>query len=231
MAIAKQDVVATMNYYDDPGDGTPPTPVIAGAKTVVNERPVVGHEVNIRDITGDEDKYRLETHGFEFRRHKSAKLDFKNEEELKHGYFEEMERLIKDATGASRVVIFNHRVRRGPADWHRIGENNTAHRGPLHRVHVDQSYDGAAVVLRWNLSMADAEPYLRGDARYQIVNVWRPLEAVEQDPLALAEAGSIAERDLVGAAISPHSAFKLPGQRKEGSRQSIEVRALVLFDT
>lgn len=180
-------------------------------------------------------------------------------------------------TGAHRVVIFNHRVRRGPADWHRIGENNTAHRGPLHRVHVDQSYDGAAVVLRWNLSAADAEPYLRGDARYQIVNVWRPLEAVEQDPLALAEAGSVAERDLVGAAIVyptkkgetwavkhgtghrwmyksrqtsdevwvfkcfdsrvdvarrvPHSAFKLPGQRKEGSRQSIEVRALVLFDT
>lgn len=64
---------------------------------MVNERPVVGHEVNIRDITGDEDKYRLETHGFEFRRHKSVKLDFKNEEELKHGYFEEMERLIKDA--------------------------------------------------------------------------------------------------------------------------------------
>ena len=37
------------------------------SKTVVNERPMVGHEMDIEDITGDEDKYTLDAHGFEFR--------------------------------------------------------------------------------------------------------------------------------------------------------------------
>lgn len=71
-------------------------------------------------------------------------------------------------TGASRVVIFNHRVRRGPSDWDKAGLDNRLNAGPLFKVHVDQSYDGAELQLR-NALPDEADELLKG--RYQIVNV------------------------------------------------------------
>jgi len=74
------------------------------------------------------------------------------------------------STKASRVVAFDHKVRRGPAYWHKLGENNSASRGPLRNVHVDQSYEGAVIRLRELFPGAEGEELLR-QRRWQIVNV------------------------------------------------------------
>lgn len=71
-------------------------------------------------------------------------------------------------TGASRVVVFNHRARRGPSDWNKAGLDNRLNAGPLFKVHVDQSYDGAELQLR-NILPEEADDLLKG--RYQIINV------------------------------------------------------------
>lgn len=42
---------------------------------------------------------------------------------------------------------------------------------------------------------AEADHLLKG--RVQIINVWRPIKKVERDPLAVAEASSVSEADLV----------------------------------
>lgn len=42
---------------------------------------------------------------------------------------------------------------------------------------------------------ADAEELLKG--RVQIINVWRPIKTVQRDPLALADAFSVSDSDLV----------------------------------
>src|SRR3569833_739181 len=72
------------------------------------------------------------------------------------------------STGASRVFIFDHKVRRGPSNWHKLGQNNSSKRGPLHRVHVDQSYDGAEFLVNWYLP-SEASNLLKG--HWQIINV------------------------------------------------------------
>jgi hypothetical protein len=74
-------------------------------------------------------------------------------------------------TGATRVIIFDHKVRRGPSHWHKLGENNAKSRGPLHRAHVDQSYDGA--VLRFRELLSD-EADAAMQRRWQIINVSAP---------------------------------------------------------
>lgn len=189
-------------------------------------------------------------------------------------YYEECRQLVKDVTGATAVNIFNHKVRRGPTQWHHLGFNNLKNRGPVTKTHVDQSYRGAELRLRHEFP--DTADQLL-ESRYQIINIWRPIATVLKDPIAVADAHSVSDRDLVGAIMveedfhgeswvvrhnpahrwhfkygmesddvllikcfdsnervarrALHSAFEDPGHCKDISRQSIEVRCLVLYDT
>lgn len=78
----------------------------------------------------------------------------------RHGFF--------SSTGASRVVIFDHKTRHGPTNWHSLGAGNQSVRGPILRAHVDQSYAGAEFMVRWLLP-DEAEDLLK--RRWQIINV------------------------------------------------------------
>ena len=77
------------------------------------------------------------------------------------------------STGAVQVITFGHRVRRGPAHWHNLDQNNITSRGPLHRAHVDQSYDGAVIRLREQFQdPGEAERVMT--RRWQIINASSP---------------------------------------------------------
>lgn len=67
-------------------------------------------------------------------------------------------------------------------------------RGPVQRVHIDQSYSAALSRVPFHIP-EDSEELLKG--RVQIINVWRPIKKVLRDPLAIAEANSVFEEDLV----------------------------------
>ncbi|KAI1081702.1 hypothetical protein F5B20DRAFT_52948 [Whalleya microplaca] len=194
----RHDVPTTINYYKDPGDGSLPLPIRIADNTVTNKRPTVPQEVIVRDITGEEDKYTLDSHGFQFRRHASKAQDFHDPEKVEAEYYPESAQLLKEVTGASRVFIFDHKTRCGPSDWHKLGKGNRGSRGPLLRAHVDQSYDGAELVLRRHFPEEADELVKR---RYQIINIWRPLKPIFKDPLAVADATSIPDGDLVAASI------------------------------
>jgi hypothetical protein len=51
----RHDVATTLHYWADPGDGTPPQAITAGATRVTNERPVVGVRVTVWDVGGDKE--------------------------------------------------------------------------------------------------------------------------------------------------------------------------------
>lgn len=61
-------------------------------------------------------------------------------------------------------------------------------------MHIDQSYSASLSRVPHHLP-DEAEALLQG--RVQIINVWRPIATVQRDPLAVAEASSVAESDLV----------------------------------
>jgi hypothetical protein len=64
----------------------------------------------------------------------------------------------------------------------------------VQRVHIDQSY--AASLTRVTQHLPDeAEKLFQG--RIQIINVWRSIKTVQRDPLAVAEANSVDDGDLV----------------------------------
>lgn len=106
-------------------------------------------------------------------------------------------------TGASRIYIFDHTIRREPpsVESDRVkaakdaATNQRLLRGPVQRVHIDQSY--AAALSRVPYHLPDEADYLLG-GRVQIINVWRPVgRPVARDPLTVAEAQSVPDSDLV----------------------------------
>ncbi|KAK7957719.1 hypothetical protein PG988_012567 [Apiospora saccharicola] len=272
------NVSAILNYWDDPGDGSSPTPIYIGKGRITNERPHLPHRFTVSDVTGRESDFTLDGQGFQYLSHPSRlkEDDFANEQHIREEYYPECADRLKQATGASRVHIFNHKVRRGPTQWHHLGLKNLANRGPVTKTHVDQSYDGAELRMRWELSPEEAEDVVKKGKRYQIINVWRPIRTILKDPVAVADANTVPDSDLVSAimveddyhgeqwvvrhnpahkwyfkhGLTPdevllikcfdsdtsvarralHSAIEDPAYKDLESRQSIEVRCLVLYD-
>ncbi|EFW99721.1 hypothetical protein CMQ_39 [Grosmannia clavigera kw1407] len=200
---SRRDVATLLKYYDDPGDGSPPAPVIVGRGTVKNERAMIEARTVVEDMTGREAAFTLDSCGFQLVHHASTATGcrddcFRNESLIEAEYIGDCERLLQAVTGAVRVFVFEHKVRRGPADWHKLGPGNAAKRGPLHRAHVDQSYGGAEQLLRYYFP-DEADGLLQ--RRYQIVNAWRPIKTIHKDPLGVADARSVPDDDLVEARV------------------------------
>ena len=53
--------------------------------------------MTVHDIAGDEDKYTLDSHGFQIYNHESKEKDFLDDEKIKAEYYPETEQLLKDA--------------------------------------------------------------------------------------------------------------------------------------
>jgi len=147
-------------------------------------------KVTITDIRGHEDEYSLDHDAFAAIQNVSSAADpsFTDDENIKSVYYPEVERLVADhVPGVQRVVIFDHTIRRSDPN---------AARGPVNRVHIDQTPASAALRVRHHLP-DEADELLLG--RYRIINVWRPLNGpVQANPLAFASATSVRDEDLVG---------------------------------
>jgi hypothetical protein len=123
-----------------------------------------------------------------------AVTDFYDEKQLAATYYREAEELVKQATGATRVVVFDHTIRRRTLGV----EDRTPGipRQPVTRIHGD--YTEASGPQRvHDLMGTEADDLLQ--RRFAIVNVWRPIRGPLFDaPLAVCDAGSVADGDLVG---------------------------------
>ena len=88
------------NYTFEPPPGVP-------RSNTVN----VAHRVPIHDARPVVDRVSLDANGFALVNHRSAVRDFFDDEEVRRVYYPEVERVVKQATGAYRVHIFDHTTR------------------------------------------------------------------------------------------------------------------------
>ena len=97
-------------------------------------------------------------------------------------------------------MIFDHTIRRPSKDDRSADPANVSRsiRGPVQRVHIDQSYSAATDRVRHHLP-DEADTLLQ--SRYQIINVWRPIKPIFKDPLGVADANSVPDSDLVGVKL------------------------------
>lgn len=150
------------------------------------------HRVQIRNARLLSPAPALDKQGFALTRHATRVRDFYDAAEVKGVYYPEVEQLVKDATGASSVVIFDHNVR-GDAATKRAG---TDVHEPVSRVHNDYTAESAQRRVRDVAPPDDVERLLQ----YRIVelNVWRPIRGpLRTMPLAVLDATSLQADDFV----------------------------------
>ncbi|HEX6266800.1 MAG TPA: CmcJ/NvfI family oxidoreductase, partial [Burkholderiales bacterium] len=69
------------------------------------------HAVEIRN--GRHESFSLDRNGFELVAHRTAVKSFFDGDELEKVYYPEVEHLVGQRSGASRVVVFDHTLRSG----------------------------------------------------------------------------------------------------------------------
>jgi hypothetical protein len=139
------------------------------------------------------DAMSLDREGFKLIEAPTEARDLYDEDELRRVYYPEAEWLIAEATGANRVVVFDHTIRVRTPD---VADRTPGiPRQPVTRIHGDYTDLSGPQRVR-DLMGAEAEELLK--RRYAIINLWRPIKGPLLDaPLALCHAGTIADGDLV----------------------------------
>lgn len=172
------------------------------------------HRVAIRDARPLIGQLSLEKEGFVLLRHQTAVKDFYDEEEIQSVYYPECERVIKEATGAARVVAFDHIVRNAAM----AAVKGSQIKLPAKRVHNDYTAWSSPQRVR-DLMGAEAEELLQH--RFAIINLWRPIRGpLLESPLTLCDAQSLSEENLIASDLKypdrtgeTYSITYNPGQR------------------
>jgi hypothetical protein len=136
----------------------------------------------------------LDREGFLLTAHPSAVRDFYDDAEIAAVYEPEVKALVRRATGAVRVEVFDHTRRATSLDVQRA----RLVREPASIVHNDYTARSGPERLRDHFRGApdEAEALLR--RRFAILNVWRSIRGtVQSAPLALCDASTLAPEDLV----------------------------------
>jgi len=184
-------VEATLNYFAASSEKPviytyEPPPGIPRATGKSEPRPVPIHNARLeRDLS-------LDKQGFQLVRQETAVHDFYDRAEVEKVYYPEVELLLKQATGAEKVVVFDHQVRN--IQLSKQGEKNA--REYVSVVHNDYTAKSGPRRVLDHLSAAEAEERLRH--RFAEINVWRPIRGpIESTPLAVCDAESIEPKDFV----------------------------------
>jgi len=187
-------VEASLNYLVDTGE----KPVTYTSEPGSTPARIAGQyeerTVTIHDGRPIRDHFSLDREGFVFVNHETGVTDFYDEDALRSIYYPEIERLIKNLTGASRVLIFDHTLR---AEDDAIREEKKV-REPVQRVHNDYTEWSGPQRVRDLLPADEAEVLLQH--RFAVIQIWRPIRnPVKTAPLAISDARSIAPKDLIPA--------------------------------
>lgn len=195
-------VVADMGYLKE-SDGNPFTYMYdppAGIERQNCEFELV--RMPIRDARQLAYQPSIDVEGFAFWDAPTMVSDFQNDQEIIAKYYAETTELVRDVTGATSVIVFDHQVRkrepgRPPLSFGRAGDGRSP--GAVGRVHVDYSEETGQ--KRLNLILKDTA-LCSSVERFAIVNVWRSIKGPVLDtPLAVCDARSVGAGDLEACEI------------------------------
>ena len=147
------------------------------------------HSRPVHNIRGHEADFSTDASGFAVYTSPAREKLFTDDAQVREGYYAEVEELLrKTHPGVKKVHIFDHTIRRRQKD---------SPRQPVQQVHVDQTPEAVAVRVRRHLP-DEADELLNTGKRYQLINVWRPIENPASDyPLAVIDWRSTAPDDFI----------------------------------
>jgi len=144
----------------------------------------------VADARSDAGSFTLDEAGFVLVRHESAVSDFYDPAQLSGIYEAEAADLVRQLTGASRAVVFDHTFR---TDSDEVRQARGV-RDAVPLVHNDYTERSARQRVR-DLMPDEAEALL--SRRFAIVNIWRSVgSTVETTPLAICDARTIPDASV-----------------------------------
>jgi hypothetical protein len=169
-----------VNYMYRPPEGVP-------ARTGT----YVKHTMPIYDARAILEELSLDRQGFALVHQQSKVRNFYDEQEVRAVYYPEVARLVKDATGAIKIHVFDHNVRN--REMAKRGENGVSE--PVRVAHNDYTLKSGPQRVR-DLLPDEADALLKN--RFAVINVWRPIRGpVQESPLAVCDAASMVQSDFV----------------------------------
>jgi hypothetical protein len=133
----------------------------------------------------------LDKQGFAVTRQNTAVANFFDADEVRRVYYPEVERMVREFTGAVKVHVFDHNVRSRPMAKRR--ENGAQE--PVKVAHNDYTLKSGPQRVR-DLMAGEADALLKN--RFAVINVWRPIRGpVQESPLAVCDAQSMVQDDFV----------------------------------
>jgi hypothetical protein len=188
---APETVAATVNYIVNDGTEIYTYSGGPGSTEVRSQGTADPQTVPMHNGRLNKDRFTLDSNGFRFVDHHTKMTDFFDADEIARVYYPEMIDLVKQESGAKRVVVFDHTLR--TADDGLREEKKI--REAVHRVHNDYTEWSGPQRLREVLP-DEADELLK--SRFAIIQVWRPIRhPVETDPLAICDARSVSFDDFV----------------------------------
>lgn len=167
--------------------------------------------------------------GWELKSWPTKVNNFKDEVEVKAKYYDEIRELVKTASGARRVLVFDHTLRETGATSLNSADASSA-AAPVPRVHCDYTADGAPRRLKQigeeglfsilrKRDMTEKEVAALAEGRYAFINVWRSIsdEPIERAPLAVCDCSTVPKSD--------HFLYELIFPERTGENYSLRFSA------
>lgn len=158
---------------------------------------LIEHRISVHNARSIQNALELERDGFVLTDHTTAVRDFRDADKVQRRYVPEIEELIRDITGAPKVLVTGTVLRWGE----RAEESGSAsvNSRPARFVHVDYSRKSFNDFARMHLENAgEEEPEKWLGGRYVAYNIWRVITPPPQDvPLGICAAWSTSPEDVV----------------------------------
>jgi hypothetical protein len=149
------------------------------------------HKMAIYNGRAVADHLSLEREGFIFVQHDTKVKDFYDDTEVISIYYPELEQLVKETSGAKRVLVFDHTLRSADSATREAKQIS----GPVRNAHNDYTEWSGPQRVR-DLLPEEADELLK--RRFAVIQVWRPIRnPVEREPLAIADARSMGTKELI----------------------------------
>lgn len=149
------------------------------------------YRMTVRDGRAIANQLSLEREGFIFVKHETKVKDFFDEEDVRSVYYPETEQLVKENSGAKRVLVFDHTLRSADSAMREAKQIS----GPVRNAHNDYTEWSGPQRVRDLLPNEAAELLKR---RFAVIQTWRPIRnPVEREALAIADARSIGTKELI----------------------------------
>jgi hypothetical protein len=186
-------VRATMKYTVDNGVAPDYYFYEPDASVKLNPPGTDAREVEIHDAWPRVNQLSVDKEGFELHDFDAAFTEFEEDDAVKTRFYPQVVDFVKRHTGARRVVVFDHTIRkRLPAD---LKQQTTVQRPAVMLVHSDYTPASGPLRVR-DIVPEDAEDLLT--RRVAFYNLWKPLyRRVEELPLAMIDAQTQDPADLL----------------------------------